>query len=162
MHMLEKNDQKLDNFLFQKDFLASKNIQEDKSSNPIFNKKLEKIYQNLDSNLNTTFPVFSTSKNTFDIKLDKSSSLDRKFDFTNVVNYQDYNFNKMSRDNSRLSDLKNDFNKTQCSGDKLFTNVNTPTNDSRNASSKSNVNSNDKIHIGTSDVQGGFNNNKFC
>ena len=75
LHMIEKNDQKLDNYIFQKETLVTKNFQDEQAKvNPMFNKKIEKIYQNMDQNLNSHIPSFNASRHNIDLNLEKSSS----------------------------------------------------------------------------------------
>ena len=163
IHMQEKNDQKLDNFIFQREVFVSKNVQENKDCvNPMINKKLEKIYQNLDPNLNTTFPVFSTSKTNYDFKLDKSASCDRKYDFSNVVYTGPYNCPNMKKATSNDSDSKTAFDKTQGTDNNMFVNVNTPPNGVKNTKFASNDNTNVKTQFQTPGQNDGFDSNKFC
>ena len=163
IHWQEKNEQKLDHYLFQKEALASKNINEDKNStSPLFNKKIEKIYQNLDSNLNATFPVFSSSKSNFDIKSDKTSRQDRRFDFSNVVFTEPYNFPKMTKDTSNVSDSKNVFDKAQGSNENFYVNVNSPSNNTKTATFTMNENTNAKSRFGSPGKSSVFDNSKFC
>ena len=82
-YMVGKNEQKLDQVIFQKETLLS--VKNPLDGNEHFlqdrNRKINEIYQNLRDNGNTDFPKFNQTKNNFDIKLENPGSQERKFEF---------------------------------------------------------------------------------
>ena len=82
-YMVGKNEQKLDQVIFQKETLLS--VKNPLDGNEQFlqdrNRKINEIYQNLRDNGNTDFPKFNQTKNNFDIKLENPGSQERKFEF---------------------------------------------------------------------------------
>jgi len=105
--MIEKNDQKLDNYIFQKETLVTKNFQDEQAKvNPMFNKKIEKIYQNMDQNLNSHIPSFNASRYNIDLNLEKSSSQNKTFDFSKMNNGFDFNTKFMKESHSQYASNK--------------------------------------------------------
>lgn len=163
LHMIEKNDQKIDNYIFQKETLVTKNLQDEQAKiNPLFNKKLEKIYQNMDQNLNSHIPSFNATRYNMDLNLEKSSSQNKGFDFSKTNNGFDFNMKFMKGNYNQYTSNKKTTEQNQNSDEK-FTNANeTPTHSTNKMNPPKSADTSDRIHMPGNNTNPVPNSSKFC
>lgn len=114
MNMLDKNEQKLDGFILQSHIASNT---EKNTFDPLSNSKIQKIYENLESNINSSLPSFTKTNSNIDLKIDKTPSQDKRYDFNSIPTT--FNFGSTLFKNDNNVDANNLFAKSKSTSESL-------------------------------------------